>query len=95
MDIFLFLLGWIIGLLTGLTERLSDKIKKKGMDIEEIVVAIQFENDKFLGVFGETNDIKQAITADSEDTILMMIKNRNFEQNFKFIKVRKTYQIIK
>ncbi|MDA2281015.1 hypothetical protein PDN19_28550 [Bacillus cereus] len=25
---FIFLLGWIIGLLTGLTERLSDKIKK-------------------------------------------------------------------
>ncbi|MBJ7935573.1 hypothetical protein FNE59_20430 [Bacillus thuringiensis] len=26
---FIFLLGWIIGLLTGLTERLSDKIKKR------------------------------------------------------------------
>ncbi|ANN34899.1 hypothetical protein A9498_26760 [Bacillus thuringiensis serovar coreanensis] len=34
MDIFLFLLGWIIGVLTGLTERLSDKIKKRGMNME-------------------------------------------------------------
>ncbi|MED1301764.1 hypothetical protein P4U65_14530 [Bacillus pacificus] len=31
---FIFLLGWFIGLLTGLTERLSDKIKKRGMNME-------------------------------------------------------------
>ncbi|WP_144519301.1 hypothetical protein [Bacillus thuringiensis] len=49
--------------------------------MEEMVVTIQFENNKFLGVFGETSAINQAITADSEDTMRMIMKNHHFEKN--------------
>ncbi|PEI73452.1 hypothetical protein CN646_07600 [Bacillus wiedmannii] len=58
---FIFLLGWIIGLLTGLTERLSDKIKKnrKGewkMEFKYTLLVSQYYHSRHMFIVKHKED---------------------------------------
>lgn len=66
---------------------------KNGL-FQEVVIAVQMSNESYLGTFGEVQTINMALTADSEESMQMTLKNRFIDGTYQFIKVKKTYEVI-
>lgn len=66
---------------------------KNGL-FQEVVIAVQMSNESYLGTFGEVQTINMALTADSEESMKMTLKNRFIDGTYQFIKVKKTYEVI-